>query len=352
MLLSDFFRRENNNLDLIRLLLASVVIIGHVPAFKTVSPDYVDFMTKVFPFTYSGALAVKAFFFVSGLLVTNSILSRGNWKTYIISRAFRIYPALIFVSVCVVAFCWFITSATPSEYIHSAMRYLRKIITMDFQYHLEGVSFVSETSSNGGKYATTVNGSIWTVPLEVKMYVTLLAIYFIAVSLKLQKASLLVVFSLLSLAPLLLSQPLMGGGTNEEETFLLAPFFAGSVLAVLKDQVRINWQLVVGFVFLYCVVKNEAIRHWICYVAVPLALVWVSSLPIVRQIRIKKDISYGVYVWGWFVQVYIQYLFPNLSHLMYIVVCLAIVIPVATFSAIFIEEPCMRIAKKINAKLA
>lgn len=351
MFLSDFFKRDNNNLDLIRLILAAVVIIGHVPAFKIVAPDYIDFMHKVFPFTYSGALAVKAFFFISGLLVTNSILSRGNWKTYIVSRCCRIYPALIFASVLIVLVCFFITTSTNGEYIKSAIRYLRKIITMNFEYHLEGVSFISETTPAGGKCSTTVNGSIWTIPSEVKMYVSLLGIYLIVVALGLKKISMFIIFSLLSLSPLLLSTPLMGGGTNEEVTFLLSPFFAGSALVVFKDQVNINWQLIVGCALLYNVVKNEEIRHWICYVAVPLALVWLSTLPVIRKIKIKKDISYGVYVWGWFVQVYVQYLFPHLSHFMYVVVCMLVVIPIAILSAIFIEEPFIKLGKKINARL-
>ena len=352
MLLSDLFCRENNNLDLIRLLLAIVVIIGHVPAFKTVSPNYVDFVTILFPFTYSGAMAVKIFFFISGLLVTNSLLTRNNFKTYIVSRALRIYPALIFASVIIVLICYFMTTAGPAEYWQSAARYLKKVVTMKFQYNLEGVSFLSETSSNGGQHAATINGSIWTISWEVSMYATLLAVYFIALSTNMSKLFLVVVFSFLSLSPLLISVPLLGGGTNEEASFLLAPFFAGSVLAVLKDRVNLNWQLVLGMFFIYCVLENDLIRHWISYIAVPLSLVWLSSLPFIRKIHLKRDISYGTYVWGWFVEVYVQYLFPTVSHVTYVIICLAIVLPIAIFSAIFVEEPSMKLAKKINSKIS
>jgi peptidoglycan/LPS O-acetylase OafA/YrhL len=42
-------------------------------------------------------VAVKSFFVISGLLIWISAFNTNTWKAYLIKRAFRIYPALIFI---------------------------------------------------------------------------------------------------------------------------------------------------------------------------------------------------------------------------------------------------------------
>lgn len=210
MLLSEFLKRNNNNLDLIRLFLALIVIYGHVPAFKGVSPGYVDFATRVFPFTYSGALAVKSFFLISGLLVTNSILTKRNYKTYIVSRVFRIYPALVFASCIIILACSFIFNLSGHEFISSSLKYIKGVFLMNLKYSLAGVSFCGPDSPT--LHCNNVNGSIWTIPIEIKMYLTLLAVYFLSVSFVWNKKILVTIFGLISIAPILINPPLMGGG--------------------------------------------------------------------------------------------------------------------------------------------
>ena len=348
MLLSEFFKRNNNNLDLIRLFLALIVIYGHVPAFKGMAPGYIDFATRLFPFTYSGALAVKSFFLISGLLVTNSILTKRNYKTYIVSRVFRIYPALVFASFVIILVCSFIFNLSGHEFISSSLKYLKGVFLMNLKYSIAGVSFCGPDSPSS--HCNAVNGSIWTIPIEIKMYLTLLAVYFLSVSFVWNKKILVTVFGLISIAPILINPPLMGGD-NEEVTFLIASFFAGSVLAVLKENIVINWKFVVSMFILYSVVENPAIKHWLCYVAVPVALIWVSTLPLIKRIKLKTDISYGVYVWGWFIQVVVQFLYPELSYRSYLFTCILVSIVIAYFSAKVIEEPSMRLAQVINRKI-
>src|SRR6187551_1901956 len=97
MKISNFLNKENNNLDLIRILLASTVILGHTIAINGQTSYWIDPINYFFPITYSGALAVKIFFFISGLVVTNSFLNKNSLTYFIISRIFRIMPALLFL---------------------------------------------------------------------------------------------------------------------------------------------------------------------------------------------------------------------------------------------------------------
>ncbi len=75
MTLSQCLTRRNNNFDLLRLIAACAVIVGHAHALvpNDASPDAV---LSLLGFDYSGSLAVKFFFFLSGLVVTNSLIEK------------------------------------------------------------------------------------------------------------------------------------------------------------------------------------------------------------------------------------------------------------------------------------
>ena len=64
MTITSFLNKENNNLDLIRIILASTVILGHTIAINGDTNYWLDPIGYFFPITYSGALAVKLFFFL------------------------------------------------------------------------------------------------------------------------------------------------------------------------------------------------------------------------------------------------------------------------------------------------
>lgn len=117
MKISDFLDKDNNNLDLVRILLACLVIIGHANVLNGPSDYWIDPIEHFFKFTYSGALAVKLFFFISGLVVTNSYLAKNSAPYFIISRFFRLIPALFFLlMVTVFIFGPILTNLKTEEY--------------------------------------------------------------------------------------------------------------------------------------------------------------------------------------------------------------------------------------------
>ncbi|HIC6877228.1 TPA: acyltransferase family protein, partial [Salmonella enterica subsp. enterica serovar Aberdeen] len=74
MLVSDFLQRDKNNLDLLRIVCAAAVIFGHSYYLSDAGGSQ-DPLKELVGFTYSGSTAVKVFFFISGLLVTNSLVA-------------------------------------------------------------------------------------------------------------------------------------------------------------------------------------------------------------------------------------------------------------------------------------
>lgn len=115
-------------------------------------------------------MAVKCFFFLSGLLITNSLRKNPSVIHYLISRIFRILPPLIFV-LMVITFLFgpFLSVLPVSQYFSSpeTWGYFIKGSFLKIQYYLPGVFSTMEHNS--------VNGSLWTLPIEFRYYLLLLA---------------------------------------------------------------------------------------------------------------------------------------------------------------------------------
>lgn len=162
---------KNNNIDLIRLLLSIAVIWGHSSTIRPVD-GYTDLFFKIFQTDISG-VAVWIFFFLSGLLVSNSLLIKKNITHFICARIFRIYPALL-INLALVAYIigplitilnidlYFENPATSSYILNNA--------TLHAQYWLPGIF-----ENNYNK--SVVNGSLWTIRYEVFSYATIILLF-------------------------------------------------------------------------------------------------------------------------------------------------------------------------------
>lgn len=163
-------RQHVNAFDLVRLSAASMVLWSHQLALMGL-PEH-----GVTPFRASfGGLGVLIFFVVSGYLNTLSVIRHNSMREFLISRGLRIYPALV---VCV-AFTVLLGACVAPDlktYLdYKLLSFIGKDITL-FTGVKAGVSqavFPSSTLPNA------LNGSLWTLPYEVKMYV-ILAISFVA----------------------------------------------------------------------------------------------------------------------------------------------------------------------------
>jgi peptidoglycan/LPS O-acetylase OafA/YrhL len=86
MFLDRLLLAQNNNLNFFRLVAALLVIYGHAPLFVP-NQAATDVIYDALQFDYSGSLAVKFFFMLSGLLVTRSLLLRPAIKSLADSTA-------------------------------------------------------------------------------------------------------------------------------------------------------------------------------------------------------------------------------------------------------------------------
>jgi len=330
--LSDFLSPKENNTDLIRLFLSLMVIYGHA---TTISPQagYVDFFEYLIGVN-SSSVAVWIFFFLSGLLITNSLIVKRNITIFIVARFFRIWPAL-FVLIFITSYVLgpLLSRDDLSVYFGNTYThdYFLRNIRLAQQYFLPGV-FTSNP------YREMVNGSLWSIPYEIYAYFILLVSFFFGI---LNKWSILVFifvvgfdfispFAILSLdrgAPL----------------YLLFSFSLGVFFTLWADKVMIDIKKPLIFIFGYIVLGDLKVAILMIQVSIFYFVLWLSIQKWFLTFKPKHDLSYGVYLWGFFIAQILVMFFPgiNIYYHQFFSICISLIF--AYFSCILVERPCVRL---------
>lgn len=341
MELSHFLKKENNNLDLIRIILACFVIIGHAPILNGGSPTWLDPIAAFFPFTYSGALAVKLFFFISGLVVSNSLLNNKSVIYFIISRFFRLIPALLFVLLCsVFVVGLFVTNEPLHDYFShlNHFQYIRDNISFYPNYILPGVF-------TGNIYGNVVNGSLWSLRYEVGCYIAMLG-FFLLLANK-NKYYLNIPIALIILDSFLPSSILFTWlGNNPEINLLPVSFAYGAFFAVNVEKLTIDFKIVLGSFLIYYIFNNVHFTQVIFILTSCNTLLYLASTKFVLKLKPRLDISYGIYLWGFLVQQIIYHILGHLYVGMHCIIALFFSIVLAIITHIIIEKPFIKIGRK------
>lgn len=122
MLLAALLRRDRNNLDLFRLIAACMVIVAHAYPLSGVAQG--DWVLKLLVHDNAGSLAVKLFFFLSGVVVTTSLLTKGDPLRFILARVFRIWPAMaVSILLCALILGPLVSTRPLLEYSSDPLSY-------------------------------------------------------------------------------------------------------------------------------------------------------------------------------------------------------------------------------------
>lgn len=326
---------RNNHFHLIRLVLASLVIVAHAP--ELIDGDRSrEVLTQVFGTLSCGELAVDGFFLVSGYLITQSWFACPSALAYLRNRVLRIYPGFEVASLVCVLVVGPLAAGLASLEQLSAWSVLRDMAIL-------------RPPTAPGAFAGTpypvVNGSLWTIALEFACYAAVLV--------------------------------LGVTGLVRRPRAMLAVALACGAVYVLQRSVHIdalsNWKV------------QGAIRVGFCFAAGALFYAWRHVLPYDRRLallalaglllgltwprgvelavalcggyllfycafvrsalldRMRRwpDISYGVYLYGWPVQKLVIFWFPAVSPAELTVVALAGAMLLGFASWHVVEKPFM-----------
>lgn len=344
--LSYFIEKGNNNFDLLRLIAAIIVIYSH--SFELAfSSGQSDVFTKLSRgLANGGGLAVEFFFLLSGILVTNSLISSDNLKKFIISRFFRIYPPFLFVLITTaVIISPFLSSLDITQYFSDGgvSQYLRHSAKLKIEYNLPGVF-------TGNIYKNAVNGSLWTIPFEVGAYFSLFSAYIITGGKK-NIRYLSVVCLLIIILPILnIGDGLFFSKQNLSVSLALSCFALGALFAIHKENVPVSLAYPIAFLIISYLSTDDYLKHLTFFYFSSTLLLYIGTLNFIKKIRVPIDISYSVYLWGFFVQQVVYMYLPNLNIYVNQIICilLTIIISIPTFK--FIEKPSMTLGKKLNRR--
>lgn len=329
---SGLGHRSGNNFDAIRIVAAFAVLVSHHFALTAqVEPSFLGLHSW-------GGAAVIVFFVISGYLVTSSWYNDPNFLRFSLRRILRIWPALTAVVVLTAyGLGAFVTSLSLREYwTHRAtFDYLLNLI-MQVHFVLPGVFEVNP-------YARGVNGSLWTIPLEVRCYIVM-ALAGLLGLMRFKKVWMLLI-AVYMLWFLVQGSADVTGKLNYGRE-LSAFFLAGSALYVLQPR----WERHAGLWLL--VILMGAVALWVGgwrYTALLLMLPFVvlfvgtRSTPVFRRFGRWGDPSYGIYLIAYPAQqTVILYFWPELGFWGTLLLAAAITVTLAYSSWHGIEKVALR----------
>ena len=162
--------RNSNNFDFLRIYFTFVVFIAHLVGLPGIQG--LDFFFYFFP----KDVAVPSFFIISGFLITSSYVRANSLKEYFIKRARRVLPAYIFVISLSGVFLSLISQYSIFEYFKNIGLYRYLAANLTFLNFIEPCLPGVFTKNNS---LCAVNGSLWTLKIEVAFYLTIPILVFI-----------------------------------------------------------------------------------------------------------------------------------------------------------------------------
>jgi peptidoglycan/LPS O-acetylase OafA/YrhL len=275
-----------NNFNLMRLVAAWLVIYGHAWAI-TGTPGG-DLFAKVLRIKFAGAFAVDVFFVISGFLIAASV-QRSSVRAYLASRALRIVPALVVCTVLLALVIGPLLSTAP-HYLSSPepWRYVWINSTLwKSEFWLPGVFKQLPDPA--------VNGSLWTLPIEAKLYLALL-VAGLAGLLAPRRYTLLWMLAIGALyAFIALSHP---PAYLRNYAWCTAFFITGTALWVNRTRIPLAWPLLLALLAACAAARGTPWFRVPYFFTLAYGTMFVAFLPALPRIR-HHDLSYGLYLYGW-----------------------------------------------------
>ncbi|MGH8122438.1 MAG: acyltransferase family protein, partial [Rudaea sp.] len=293
----------------------------------------------------TGSLAVDIFFVVSGFLVSASYLHRANLETFLKSRALRVLPAY---AACMVLSA-FVLGAIYTEL--SLRDYLTSPATSD--YVVTNLQFGTELAwtlpgvFTHNPHPDVVNGSIWTLPAEVRMYLWVAVLGMLGVLRRRWLAN--------SAFAALLITGILGADAaplvSHADYARLAGFFvAGTFCYINRDWIPVSDWLLFAFVVLALALHHSHAFPWAFAAVVSYATLWFAYRPNFHFFNRFGDYSYGLYLWGFPVEQMVAHWFGQPTRpLLIFVISLPLTLLCAMMSWHLVEKPALRFKRNMSA---
>lgn len=285
--LADAWASGRNNFNLIRLFAAWLVIYGHAWAITGSSGG--DLVTRLTRFKFAGGVAVDGFFFISGFLIAAS-LERNTVRSYLAARALRILPALI---VCVA-----LSVFVLGPLLTTAAYYWRDPMT--WNYLLSNSTLWASRYTLPGVFESlpqqAVNGSLWTLPIEARLYLALLVASLLGVLTTRRYTPLWAIAMVAAYAFAAWRNPLPEWLANY--IWCTAFFITGTLCWLHRERIHLRAWPLLPLLVIAALARGTPWFHLPYFAIACYGTLWLAFVPKLPQIR-RNDLSYGLYLYGW-----------------------------------------------------
>lgn len=295
---SQIAGRKSNSLNIIRLLLALMVIFSH--SFPTaLGPGGDTREEPIFNWTHrqesSGAVAVNLFFLISGFLVTASWLRSKSVQDYLMKRVLRIYPGFIVSMAFSAALIWAVCPEFRAAVAHPVGWF--KSLLGDMLW-LNTNSINHQGVFAGNPFRSTANASLWTIPWEFFCYLAVLVVGFFGLF---KRRLLFLIAALLGYEFYTIS--LFKGVGSLDECMIC--FLTGATVWLWRDKIPFSKRLACGCLVVLLVTSQ--FKPWLSLVFPIMGgycTLWLAYEPrlMLSSWAEKTDLSYGTYLYAFPVQ--------------------------------------------------
>jgi peptidoglycan/LPS O-acetylase OafA/YrhL len=282
---------HRNNFDFVRLIAAFSVMASHQYALRGLpEPEWSG--------GSFGGLGVLVFFAVSGYLVAGSWARDSRVLAFAAKRWLRIWPGLFVSVVLTVLVLGPVVTVLPLDtYLRSvqAWHYFWNLDLVHFEWSLPGVF-------EQGMASSAVNGSLWTIPIEVRCYAFLGVLGVMGVMK--QRFVFLALWVAAASFFLLLSR-MYSIELDRMHVQLGIVFFGAAALQLFQAQwLRYRYILLFSFLSWGAFVWNSQFREAALTLCLPVVVVvlGMASTPFLRRFGRFGDLSYGLYIYAFPVQ--------------------------------------------------
>lgn len=341
MNLGQLARGRDNNLNLIRMIAATAVLVSH--AFPiALGPGTAEPLEPLIGHSLGG-IAVWLFFVISGFLISASFERSATAQDFWLARGLRIVPCLV-VSTLIVALLLgpAVTSLPLRTYLAhpDTWTFLLRNLTLALpQYELPGVF-------RDNPYHAVV-GSIWTLAHEVGCYVMVFLLGCLG-GLRRRGA----MAAALALYAAAWAATTLGGidlpTRVEQFRDLSFPFAVGIAFWIARAHIRLTLPVLLGLAALAAVLHGTAAFTPALVLALAYATFWAAYVPggWLRGYNRFGDYSYGLYLYAFPAQGLAVWLWGPMDPWTNIALSLPLSLIPSVLSWYLIEAPALALRRR------